>query len=134
VPLIYAIDVEARLVTITGEYSDANEWNELLTRVQHDARCRPQFAFLRDLRHSTKPTDAATVVEIAKVVRRFWPILHPARVAILTPLGQDPAALVAQALADAEHTPLRVFRNCDEAMAWLADGLRRIKTDQEQPS
>lgn len=132
VPLVYTIDVAERLVTITGEYAGADQWNDVLTRIQHDPRYQPRSAFLRDLRGATEPVDAATVVEIAKVVRRFWPILHPVRVAILTPLEADRAALVAQALADAEHSPVRMFKNYDEAMAWLAAGLARIKDRQQQ--
>jgi hypothetical protein len=124
VPLAYVIDVDQRLVTITGEYSDATEWKDVLARIHHDPRRQPGFAFLRDLRHATAPVDAATVVEIAHVVRRFWPLIQPARAAILTLSEEDAPALVAQALADADGTPLRMFTNYDEAVTWLAQGLR----------
>ena len=126
---MYTIDVDQGLVTITGEYADAREWKDLLTRILRDPARKPGFAYLRDLRAATKPVDAATVVEIAAVVRRFWPVLQPSRVAVLTPRGNDPAALVAQALADTDHTPLLVFRNYDEAIDWLAQGRSRT-TDQ----
>jgi hypothetical protein len=122
VPLAYAIDPDKRLVTITGEYSGAVEWQDVLTRIHLDAEHQPGFTFLRDLRAGTTPVDAATVMEIAKVVRRFWPLLQPARVAILARSEEDAPALVAQALADAAGLPLRMFINPKEALAWLAEG------------
>ena len=118
-PLAYAIDVEQQLVTITGEYADAREWHELLARILTDPRRKAGMGFLRDLRGATKPVDAETVVGIIAVVRRFWPELQPRRAAVLTPLQIDTAALVAHAVADAEHIPLRTFTSYDEAMAWL---------------
>jgi hypothetical protein len=45
------------------------------------------FAFLRDRRDATTPVDAATVIGIMDVVRRFWPLLQPRRAAVLTPRG-----------------------------------------------
>ena len=122
-PLDYTIDPAARLIVITGEYSDASEWRSLFARLLTDERRASGFAFLRDLRAATKPVDADTVVQIMEVVRRFWPQLQPSRAAILTRHDEDPAALVAHALADAEHLPVRAFNSHDEAMAWLREGL-----------
>jgi hypothetical protein len=119
VALSYVIDSDRRLLTITGEYADAVEWNRLLTAVLDDPALRPGFAFLRDLRGATNPVEPATVVGIVDVVRRFWPKLQATRAAILTPRDVDPAALVAHALADAQHLPLQVFRTYEEAIAWL---------------
>jgi hypothetical protein len=121
-PLAYAIDEAQRLITITGEYAAADEWHELLSRILSDRRRKPGFAFLRDLREATTPVDAATVVGIIDVVKRFWPVLQPSRAAVLTPLKVDPAALVAHALADAQHIPLRTFTSHEEAMQWLEHG------------
>ena len=118
-PLSYVIDPERQLVTITGEYADATEWTRLLTEVLHDPHLRPGLGFLRDLRGATSPVEPSTVVGIMDVVRRLWPKLQPTRVAILTPREVDPAALVAHALADAQHLPIQVFRTYEEAMAWL---------------
>lgn len=118
-PLDYAIDTDTRLITITGEYSDANEWRVLLARVLADPRRKPGFGFLRDLRGATKPVDAETVVQIMDVVRRFWPQLQPSRAAILTNSSENPAALVAHALADAQQLPMRAFNSYDEALTWL---------------
>ena len=120
--LSYSIDEAERLVTITGEYSDAAEWQDLLGRVLADPRRKPGFAFLRDLRGATTPVDAATVVQIMTVVRRFWPHLRPSRAAILTPRELDPAALVAHAIADAENMPVQAFNSYDAALAWLRGG------------
>ena len=119
VSLSYVIDSDRRLITISGEYADAAEWNRLLTAVLNDRSLQPGFAFLRDLRGATDPVDPATVVGIIDVVRRFWPKLQATRAAILTPRDVDPAALVAHALADAQHLPLQVFRTYEEAIAWL---------------
>ena len=118
-PLSYSIDEAEQLVTITGEYSAAQEWHDLLSRILADPRRRPGFAFLRDLRGATHPVDAATVVGIISVVRQFWPHLRPARAAILTRNDIDPAAMVAHALADADNMPLQAFNSHDAAMAWL---------------
>ena len=93
VALSYVIDSDRRLLTITGEYADAVEWNRLLTAVLDDPALRPGFAFLRDLRGATNPVEPATVVGIVDVVRRFWPKLQATRAAILTPRDVDPAAL-----------------------------------------
>jgi hypothetical protein len=117
--LSYTIDEAAQLVTITGEYSAADDWQELLARVLADPRRRPGFAFLRDLREATHPVDAATVIGIIAVVRQFWPHLRPSRAAILTRHDIDPAAMVAHALADAENIPLQAFNSYDVAMEWL---------------
>jgi hypothetical protein len=117
--LSYTIDEAERLVTITGDYSAAQEWHELLGRILADPRRRPGFAFLRDLRQATNPVDAATVVGIISVVRQFWSRLMPGRVAILTRNEIDPAAMVAHALADAENMPLQAFNSPEAAMAWL---------------
>jgi len=121
-PLRYTIDTTRQLVTITGEYAQAEEWRELLGQVLNDPRRRPGFAFLRDLREATTPVDAATVVGIIDVVQRYWPHLQPSRAAIITPREIDPAALVAHALADDQHLPLETFTSYDEAMEWLRAG------------
>lgn len=118
-PLAYLIDLDQRLVVITGEYSEADEWADLLGRVLGDPRRQPGFAFLRDLRDATTPVDTSTVMQIMAVVRKFWPHLQPSRAAILTPHDVDAAALVAVAVADTEYLPLRVFKSYDEAIQWL---------------
>jgi hypothetical protein len=119
--LSYSIDEAEQLVTITGEYSAAEDWNDLLGRILADPRRRPGFAFLRDLRDATRPVDVATVVGIIAVVRQFWPRLQPRRAAILTRNDIDAPALVAHALADAENLPLQAFNSHDAAMAWLRE-------------
>lgn len=118
----HTIDPAQRLITITGEYADADEWKALLSHVFHDPRRQPGFSFLRDLRAATTPVSAATVVAIMDVVRGFWTLLQPARAAVLTPREFDPAALTAHAIADAEHLPLKVFNSFDEALEWLLHG------------
>ena len=120
-PLAYDIDPVQRLVTITGEYSDAAEWQDVLGRVLDDARHEVGFRLLRDLRKATTPVDPATVVGVIDVVRHFWPLLQPSRVAILTSRDPDPAALVAHALADAQNLQLRTFTNYHDAIAWLQE-------------
>jgi len=117
--LTYSIDTDTRLITITGEYADAEEWAELLGRMVSDPQLAPGFAVLRDLRNATTPTDAAAVVRAMTVVRKFWPHIQPSRTAILTREDIDPAALVASALADAHGLPLRIFRSLDAALQWL---------------
>ncbi|HEY3159131.1 MAG TPA: hypothetical protein VGJ78_09260 [Vicinamibacterales bacterium] len=122
-PLAYTIDADERLIVITGDYADAGEWRTLLARVMNDERRAPGFAFLRDLREASRPVDAETVVQVMEVVRRFWPYVQPSRAAILTRHDENPAALVAHALADAQQLPVRAFNSHDEAMAWLREGL-----------
>ena len=118
-PLAYVIDRDQRLVVITGEYAEPGEWTDLLGRILSDPRRQPGFAFLRDVRATTRPVDAATVIEIMAVVGKFWPHLQPSRAAILTPVDVEAAALVAVAVADAERLPFRVFQSYDEAIQWL---------------
>jgi hypothetical protein len=120
--LAYTVDTEQRLITISGEYADAEAWKLLLSRVLHDPRLTPGFAFLRDLRLATTPVDAATVAGIIEAVRGFWPHLQPSRVAILTPREFDPAALAAHALADSHRLPMRMFTSYEEAVDWLQGG------------
>jgi hypothetical protein len=115
--LAYEIDAGRRLIVISGEYSNADEWRSLLVRVLSDPRRKPGFAFLRDLRSATTPVDADAVVRIMEVVRRFWPQLQPSRAAILTKHDDDSAALVAH--ADSQQLPIRAFNSYDEALAWL---------------
>ncbi len=121
-PLRYTIDVAGRLITIVGEYADANEWRVVLDQLLKDPRRQPGFAFLRDLRGATTPVSAATVVDVMDVIRRFWPLLQPSRGAILTPLAFDSAAMTAFAIADEEHLPLKVFGSHDDAVEWLRRG------------
>jgi hypothetical protein len=123
-PLTYTIDAESGLVTITGEYAAAAEWHELLARLLTDPHRKAGMGFLRDLRGATKPVDVETVLGIIRVVRQFWAELEPSRAAVVTPLVIDPAALVANALADAQHIPLRTFTSYDEALSWLREGTR----------
>jgi hypothetical protein len=120
-PLAYLVDPDQRLVVISGEYADAEEWADLLGRVLADPRRQPGFAFLRDLRGAVAPVDTGTVIQIMAVVRKFWPFLQPSRAAILTPHDVDAAALVAVAVADEERLPFRVFTSYDDAIGWLRD-------------
>src|SRR5688572_23059637 len=121
-PLSYDIDQILELITISGEYADADDWKVLLNRILHDQRLRPGFAFLRDLRQATTPVDAAMVVLIMDTVRRFWPHLQPSRAAILTPREFDPAALAAHALADTHGLPIQMFSSYEAAVEWLREG------------
>jgi hypothetical protein len=118
-PLSYAIDPDQRLVTITGEYAHPGEWARLLQEVLDDPRREPGFGFLRDLREATSPVDAEAVIGIIEVVKKFWPVLQPAKAAIVTPRRFDSPALIAHALADLEHIPLRMFTEYQSAVDWL---------------
>lgn len=122
--LAYTIDETRNLVLITGEYADAAEWGRLLTEVVADPRRRPGCVVLRDLRGATKPVDAATVVAIMDVVRRFWRTVEIRRAAIVMRHDLDPPALVAHAIADAENLPLQAFTSYEAALDWLMRGSR----------
>ena len=117
--LAFTIDPDERLITITGEYAEAAEWQRFLQQMLDDPRRQPGFAILRDLTGATTPVSAASVVALMDVVRRFWPLLQPSRAAVLTPREFDPAAMVAHALADTHQLPLRVFNSLDAAREWL---------------
>ena len=120
--LDYRIDSGERLITITGEYAGAEEWQALLNRILQDPQLQPGCGFLRDLRAAMTPVDAAAVVGLMDAVRRFWPLLKPCRAAVLTTRQFDPAALAAHALADTHGLPLRTFNDYDNAIAWLREG------------
>ena len=124
-PLDYLIDSEQRLITITGEYADAEAWKFLLSRVLHDPRCEAGFAFLRDLRRATSPVNPSAVARIVDAVLGFWPYLQPSRGAILTTSASEPVALAAHKLADAHDLPVQVFESYDDAVEWLQTGTSR---------
>jgi hypothetical protein len=121
-PLTYEIDQEREIVTITGDYADAAGWRVLLDAVAHDRQYRPGFNFIRDLRASTHPVSAQTVIGIIAVIREFWGALGARRAAIVTRPGIDDPAVMAHALADNEHIPLRAFTSYDDAVSWLREG------------
>jgi hypothetical protein len=118
-PLTYVVDSPLKLVTIRGDYGDIGDWTRLLHEIVNDPAIGQEFCYLRDLRGATNPPTPATVVGVIDVVRRLWPKKQPSRAALLTSRDVDTTALVAAALADAQQLPLRVFRDYDEAIAWL---------------
>jgi hypothetical protein len=118
-PLSYRIDTEMGIVMITGDYADADAWRRLLASIASDPDYRKGLGFLRDLRASEHPVTAETVVGIIAVVREFWDHLGVPRAAIVTRRGINDPALIAHALADAEHIPLRAFSSWDDAVKWL---------------
>jgi hypothetical protein len=119
VPLSYSIDRERRIVTITGDYAEPEEWRRLLAAIADDPGYVRGSAFLRDLRGSAHPVSVAAVVGIIGVVRDFWAVLGVTRAAILTATRIDALANVAHALAEDERLPVRAFTSPDDAMAWL---------------
>ena len=119
--LAYQIDQAKKLVTITGDYAEPAEWRSLLQQVRDDPRLRPGFAFLRDLRLSMHPVDAQAVIGIIAVVRELWTTLGVRRAAMVTRPGIDVPAVIAHALAEVEHIPLRAFNTYDDAIAWLSE-------------
>jgi hypothetical protein len=120
-PLAYAIDRGESTVTITGDYAEPDEWRVLLTAVSRDPHYTRGFSFIRDLRTSEHPVSAQTVVGIIGVVREFWEQLGVHRAAILTRPGIDFPAVIAQALADDQEMPLRVFTAIDDAKRWVRE-------------
>ena len=119
VALSYQID--SGIVTITGDYADADEWVTLLAAVVDDPQYRHGFSFLRDLRAAKHPVDAATVMRIIAVVRDYWGLIGAHRAAIVTGTRANEPADVAHALAEYEHLPLRTFVEYGEAVAWLRE-------------
>lgn len=118
-PLTYRIHPAERIVTITGDYAEPAEWRRLLGAVLQDAAYQSGFSFIRDLRASQHPVNAEAVVGIIAVVREFWGPLGARRAAIVTRPGIDNPAMIAHALADYEHLPLRAFTSYDDALKWL---------------
>jgi hypothetical protein len=119
-PLTYHIDPTAKIVTITGDYAEAEGWRTMLSAVANDPDYRRGFNFLRDLRHAEHPVSAEAVIGIVGVVRKFWDVLGVSRAAIVTRPGTiDYPAVIAQALADDQHIALQAFPSYDDAVAWL---------------
>ena len=121
-PLDYRIDAANRIVTIIGDYTDGAGWRTMLTAVAKDPSFSRGFGFLRDVRASEHPVDAATVMGIIAVVREFWDLLGVTRAAILTRRAVDDPAVVAHALAEQEHLAIRAFNSYDDAVRWLREG------------
>ena len=117
--LSYRIDSE--IVTIVGDYAEPDEWRTLLNTIAADPDYRPGFCFLRDLRESIHPVSAQSVIGIIAVVREFWHTLGVRRAAIVTGFIPADPALIAHALAEDEHIPLRAFRTYSDAVAWLSE-------------
>jgi hypothetical protein len=120
-PLSYSIDRAEAIVTITGDYAEPAEWRVLLAAIARDPKYQRGSSFVRDLRASQHPVSAQSVVGIITVVREFWDQLGVRRAAILTRPGIDFPAVMAQALADDEHLPLRVFTAQDDLKRWLQE-------------
>lgn len=120
-PLAYHIIEKKKLVIITGDYAEPAEWRVLLQHVRSDPKLRPGFAFLRDLRYSAHPVDAAAVMGIIAVVRQMWVPLGVRRAAMVTRPGIDIPASIAHALAEDENMPLRAFSSYDDAIGWLTE-------------
>lgn len=131
-PLTYRIDPHARIVTITGDYADAEGWRAMLNAVASDPGYRRGFNFLRDLRAAEHAVSAEAVIGIVAVVRKFWDELGVSRAAIVTRRGAvDYPAVIAQALAEDEHIALQAFSSYDEAVAWLQAAPAAGESSQE---
>jgi hypothetical protein len=120
-PLAYRIDPLQRIVTITGDYAEPAEWRTLLAEVSADPEYHRGFSFIRDLRASEHPVSAQAVIGIIAVVRAYWEKLGVYRAAIVTRPGVDVPAMMAAALAEDEHIPLRAFTLYDDALAWVTE-------------
>jgi len=120
--LDYAVDRLERLITVVGDYGDAAEWHALLTRMLHDPRVQPGFAFLRDRRGAPTPVDIDIIVGVMDAIRRFWPHIQPSRAAILISHECDPIRLAAYSLAQACGLSVAAFTSYGEARRWLREG------------
>jgi hypothetical protein len=119
--LEYRVDAERRLVVISGEFGAPREWLTLVGRLLKDRRVNAGHAFLRDLRGVNQTHSASTVLAVFYVVQRFWPNFKPSRGAIVTDERNHYAGQVAQALADTNQLPIRLFTSYDDAVRWLTD-------------
>ena len=119
VPLAYSVDPLRRVVTITGEFTSPSEWVTLAMQLKREAGVNGQFAFIRDLRGVQRTHPPATVLAVFRIVQGFWPTFGPRKGAIVTDPGNLHAPQVAQALADAENLPIRLFTDYDEAVEWI---------------
>lgn len=119
--LQYDIDPAQRIVTITGDYAEPEEWRVLLAAVAEDPKYPGGYGFLRDVRASAHPVTAQSVMGIIAVVQEFWQRLNVRRAAVLTRPSIDAPAMIAHALAEDRRLPLRAFTSYDDAVAWLND-------------
>jgi hypothetical protein len=119
--LEYSVDAERRLVTIRGDFTAPTEWVALAGSLLRDPRVKSHFAFLRDLRGVKETHSPATVLAVFRIVQRFWPTFRPIKGAIVTERGNNYAAQVAQALADGDDLPIRVFTDFEEAVEWVTN-------------
>lgn len=117
--LTYTVEPGVRLVTITGEYGDATQWQQLAQRMLADTRLQSGFSFIRDLRGGQHRATDATILETFDVVRRFWPLFKPSKAAIVTRREDATVAMVVQALADGQDLPIRTFDSYEAALDWI---------------
>ena len=120
-PLHYEIDPALQAVIITGDYAESGAWRTLLSAVASDPLYRKGFNFIRDLRGSAHPVDAAAVVGIINVVRQYWSVLGARRAAIVMGAHDSDPALIAHALADGHELPIRAFASYADAVEWLSE-------------
>ena len=104
---------------ISGDYGNAPEWLTLVGNVLRDPEVKAGFSFLRDLRGAVGLPNAALIVSVLQVVRRFWPTLTPIKGAILTDIGSDAGARITEALSEIHDLPIEVFTSYEAALAWL---------------
>jgi hypothetical protein len=122
-PVTYRIDADERIVhlTMTGECS-YDEWERAMLAALADPSYRPGFGFLIDRRGA----DITTPDFIRRVV--CFNLEHQVelgggrRAVVVGSTADYGMGRMAEILSDDSPSPIRVFKDIDEALGWLRAG------------
>jgi sulfate adenylyltransferase subunit 1 (EFTu-like GTPase family) len=123
-PMHYKIDSERGMLFIAaeGETSQAERFEAMQTWM-NDPEFRPGLQTLADFSKSADVPTLAELEEIVGYMRRYQSAIGQKKIAIVTtrPVSFGVARQFG-ALAPGEFLTVRVFKDRDAALAWLADG------------
>lgn len=123
-PLTYSIDTNANLVRLNGSGTVTDE--EVLTCItalRNDPELLPEMDALSDMRGIEVAFTSQGIVAMKELLDRAGPGLRVRRTATVTDsLVAYGMGRVTEALLDETTLKYRVFREVDEALAWLGVG------------
>lgn len=127
-PIEYLVDGARRFVTfISHEDPSLEEWIAALEAIFADPDFQPGFGFLSDRRTVREPAASNFVQEAARYLSKRRDIFAGGRWAVLvdTPVGYGMARLGQAYISEGLCLQVEIFKDRDEAVAWLCERDRR---------